>query len=205
VPSWGGAALAPIVDARRFDERKAFLTQTGEDMLKPAIGRGELIVFRMGRMKVLTEAYFILNESYKAWRIKPGHYTEESKIAALTCAAIMKILPFRPQTLNMAKTVGEYKCNEIYALNCAAVLLTTPIGSEEDFKQDFWLRLLDILSDVRCRTLDKFVADINGGKQGAMETYVGEIHRGDHLEINCLISIFELLCNRHKKALQPGP
>jgi hypothetical protein len=84
VPSWGGAALAPIDDARRrFEERKAFLTQTGEEMLKPAIGRGELIVFRIGRMKVLTEAYFILNESYKAWRIKPGHYTEESKIAAL--------------------------------------------------------------------------------------------------------------------------
>ncbi len=65
-------------------------------------------------MKVLTEAYFILSECYKAWRIKDGHLTEEPKIAALTCAAIIKIVPYRPQTLNMAKTVGEFKCNEIH-------------------------------------------------------------------------------------------
>lgn len=191
--------MAPIVDARRFDERRDFLTRIGEELLKPSVYRGELIVFRIGRMKALTEAYFILNESYKAWRIVPGHNTEESKIAALTCAAIMKIVPFRPQTLIMAKTVGEYKCNEIYALNCAAAIVGVSLGLDQDLKPDFWLRLLDILSDVKCHTLDGFVADINAGRQEPLESYVAEIDRRDHLEINTLITIFELLCGKHKK------
>lgn len=191
--------MAPIVDARRFEERREFLTRIGEEFLKPSIYRGELIVFRIGRMKALTEAYFILNESYKAWRIVAGHNTEEPKIAALTCAAIIKIVPFRPQTLNMAKTVGEFKCNEIYALNCAAAILGVSLGLDKDFKPDFWLRLLDILSDARCHTLDNFVADVNGGKQNSLESYVRDVDPRDHLEINSLITIFELLCDKHKK------
>jgi len=192
--------LAPLVDARRFSEREGFLTSIGEELLRPSVHRGDLIVFRIGRMSLLTEAYFILNECYKSWRIKPGHFTEEPKIAALTCAAIMKIVPFRPQTMNMARTVGEFKCNEIYALNCAAAFLAVPLAST-DFKDDFWLRLLDILSDVKCRTLDQFVADVNSGAKKDMSSYLGEIDPRDHLEINSLITIFELLSS--KQAAHP--
>jgi hypothetical protein len=188
--------VTPLVDVRRFGEREKFFTSMGEEILEPSIHRGDLIVFRIGRMRVLTEAYFILNECYKAWRIKPGHNTEEPKIAALTCAAIIKIVPFRPQTLNMAKTVGEFKCNEIYALHCASAFLRVPLGTSE-FKTDFWLRLLEILSDVKCNTLDDFVSDINAGAKKELDSYVRAIDPRDYLEINSLISIFELLCSKH--------
>jgi hypothetical protein len=191
--------LAAVVDVRRFSERQEFLTSIGEDLLKPSIQQGNLIVFRIGRMKVLTEAYFILNECYKAWRITPGHFTEDPKVAALTCAAIIKIVPYRPQTLNMAKTVGEFKCNEIYALNCASAILGIPLISDE-FKEDFWLRLLEILSDIKCRTLDAFVNDVSAGQQKDLAFYVRDIDPEDYLGINSLITIFELLCSKHKKS-----
>lgn len=187
--------MALIVDARRFDERQEFLTRIGQGLLKPSMGN--LVRFRLARMKTVTEAYFILNECYKAWRIAPGHFTEEPKIAAITCAAIQKIVPFVPQTPNMVTTVGEAKCNEIFALNCAAAIIGVPLG-DGGFKQDFWLRLLDILSDIECRTLDAFVTDINNQRQKPMEDYVRKLHRKDQLELNSLISIFEILCNKHR-------
>jgi hypothetical protein len=191
--------LASSEDARRLEERAAFLADIAEGLVKPSILSGDLIVLRLARIPYVARAYFILNESYKAWRIEDNHYTEHPKIAALTSMAIMTILPFRPMHPENVKTVGEARCNEIYALNCAAAILGVPIDPEGNVKQDFWLRLMDILNDTRSHTLDPFVFEVNNGKERPIAAYTHQIHAEDRLALNSLISIFEILCDKHKK------
>ena len=191
--------MGPNDDARRVKERADFLSEIAQGLVKPSILSGDLIVLRLGRVPVLARAYFILNECYKAWRIEEKHFTEYPKIAALTCMAIMKILPFRPMHPGSVKTVGEARCNEIFALNCAAAILGIPIDPDNDIKKDFWLRLMDVLNHTDCRTLDRFVFDVNNGKERELKDYVQNLHDQDKLPLNSLITIFEVLCDKHKK------
>lgn len=179
---------------RRFNERKQYLTELAERLVKPSILRGDMIVLRLGRMPHLTTAYFLLNDAYKARHMKPGHNTEIPKIAALTCVAIMKILPFRPQNLNNVKTDGELYCNELYALNCISGILGVPVEADGSLKQDFWRRLLKTLNSVECRTLDPFVFDLNNNRVKNYGAYALTFSDADENITNTLIAICELLC-----------
>ena len=41
---------------RRFGERKTYLTELAETVVKPSIMKGDLVVLRLGRMSFLTTA-----------------------------------------------------------------------------------------------------------------------------------------------------
>jgi hypothetical protein len=110
----------------------------------------------------------------------------------------MTFEPFRPLTPDNVVTVAEAKCNEIYALNCAAAILGVPIDPGVSVKRDFWLRLLDVLSEARCQTLEPLRVDINLQINRAAEDYYRTVHDIDKPAINSLISIFELLGDKFR-------
>ena len=96
----------------------------------------------------------------------------------------MTFEPFRPVYLDNTKTVAEAKCNEIYALNCAATVLGFPIDPGTNVKDDFWYRLLDVLSAAGCQTLEAFRIDTNYKIDNPLPSYVRPVHADDNLTIN---------------------
>lgn len=190
--------MAPCNDAARRLERIEFFKTIAGDLFESGVFSKDRIVLRAQRIPLLTTGYFILNDCYKAWRIERGHYTQEPKIAALKCLAIMTFEPFRPLHLDDTRTVAEAKCNEIFALNSAAAVLGFPIDPGSSVKTDFWYRLLDVLTAARCQTLEALRVDTNYSIENPLESYVRPVHEDDKPFINSLIAIFELLSGQHK-------
>jgi hypothetical protein len=63
-------------------------------------------------------------------------------------------------------------------------------------KRDFWLRLLDILSQADIESLEPYVVDIDMSCVRDLEEYTLVILNEDKLIINSLISIFELISDK---------
>lgn len=187
-------------DARRLKERTDFFLKIAEELFETGVFPNDLIVLRGKRIPLLATGYFILNDCYKAWRIEKGHFTQEPKIAALTSLAIMTFEPFRPVKPEAVASVAEAKCNEIFALNCAAAILGFPIEPDTNVKIDFWYRLLDVVTASRCQTLEPFRVDMNYQIRNELSSYVRPVHDDDKPGINSLITIFELLSDKHKKS-----
>ena len=148
------------------------------------------VFLRRSRIPLFTKAYFILNKSYKAWRINDGHNTQAPKVAALQCLAIATLQPFRPLDWKDAKTTEEARCNEIYALVCASAALNKHIIKN---KSNFYLRLLDVLSEAKSSTLESFILDVEMGIDKPVEDYDIPFHDEDKPITNSLITIFELM------------
>lgn len=189
-------------DAARLQERISFLQELALEALQNGILPDKKVVLRVHRIPLLVRGYFILNGCYKAWRIEPNHYTETPKIAALQTLAIMKFQPFRPIHPQNVTTVAEARCNEIFAINCAAAVLGVPVEPDVSIKRDFWLRLLDVLATTDCHTLEPYVIDTNQQIQRPDADYIGAIHNDDKQVINNLICLFELLCGSY---MRPRP
>jgi len=185
-------------DANRLERRIQFFQEIAEESFINGIFPEDIILLRRSRIPLVVRGYFILNQCYKNWRIKDQHWTEVPKIAALQSIAIMTFEPFRPLHLDNVTTVAEAKCNEMYAVHCAAAILGVPINPEISVKRDFWLRLLDVLTDARCQTLEPFRIDINLQISRPDSDYHRVIHDIDRPVINSLISIFELLSDKFK-------
>lgn len=167
---------------RRFGERKTYLTELAETLVKPSIMKGDLVVLRLGRMSFLTTAYFLLNDAYKAKHMKAGHNTEPPKVAALTCMAIMNTLPFRPQ-------------NPMHAY-CISRILGFAIEPDAKLKRDFYWRLLKILksAEMKSATLLPFVSDVNNGATGTYANHSLTFSDADEMMADTLIAMCELLC-----------
>lgn len=181
---------------RRFGERKTYLTELAETLVKPSIMKGDLVVLRLGRMSFLTTAYFLLNDAYKAKHMKAGHNTEPPKVAALTCMAIMNTLPFRPQNPMHVRTDGELYCNELYAAYCISRILGFAIEPDAKLKRDFYWRLLKILksAEMKSATLLPFVSDVNNGATGTYANHSLTFSDADEMMADTLIAMCELLC-----------
>jgi hypothetical protein len=184
--------------AARIAERATFLRDIANDLFAGGVFDEKKILLRGGRLPLLAQAYFILNECYKNWRIAPGHFTEIPKIAALQSLAILTLEPFRPIDNTNVVTVAEARCNEIFALAAAGAVLGFPINPDVSVKRDFWLRLLDILSSAQCQTLEPFRVDANMQLLLSMEHYYRTVNELDKPIINCLICIFELLSDKFR-------
>jgi hypothetical protein len=185
-------------EARLTSERISFFQQIADEAISSGVFPGDKVILRGKRIPLLSDAYFILNRCYKNWRIQRGHWTEVPKIAALQSLAIMTFEPFRPLTPYNVTTVAEARCNEMYALNCAAAILGVPIEPDVSVKRDFWLRLLDVLSEARCQTLELFRTDINYDIKRPRSDYYRTVLDVDKPTINSLICIFELLDDKFK-------
>lgn len=185
-------------EARLTAERITFFQQIADEAVSGGVFPEDKIILRGKRIPLMVDAYFILNSCYKSWRIQQGHNTEVPKIAALQSLAIMTFQPFRALTPHDVTSVAEARCNEMYALNCAAAILGVPIEPSVSVKRDFWLRLMDVLSEAQCHTLELFRTDVNYDIKRPRSDYYRTILDFDKPTINSLICIFELLGDKFK-------
>lgn len=176
-----------------ISERARLLADIAKGLLTDGILPDDRVVLREARIPYLARGYFLLNKAYKQWRISDGHYTELPKIAALQAATIIRFQPSRPLHVGEANSTGEARCNEIFACAYALAILECQFLPDTLEKRDFWLRLLDILSEADIETLEPYVADIDMKCVRPLEEYILAIHKNDKLVINSLISIFELI------------
>lgn len=147
-------------------------------------------------MPLLANAYFLLNQAYKAWRIEDDHNTERPKIASLLCLAIATFPPFRPIVATDVRTTAEARANEIFAVACACATLGVTFDLDDQHKVDFWLRLLDILSEYRSETLEPYLVDVNLEARRPLGSYELALHERDKSAINQLVTIFEVLSGK---------
>ena len=151
------------------------------------------IIFRENKVLPMVRGYFLLNKSYKDWRIHAKHNTEKPKIAALQSVVIRRFQPFLPVDPSNARSIAEARCNEIYALTYAMSILETSFVPDTPEKRDFWLRLLDIIADSSVVTLEPYFQDLKYQVERELNQYTVAIQPQDKLAINSLISIFELI------------
>jgi hypothetical protein len=177
-------------------ERESFFEELANDLIANEILPDKDIIFWSGRIPLLVRAYFIINESYKNWRMAEGHNTETPKIAALQCFAIKAISPFVPLRPQNVRTVAEARCNEIFALYAAAGILGVKIEDGKNIKSDLWIRFMDIISRVEAHSLEPLVVDVNMQIDRDDMEYVTDIDTSDRETLDVLITIFELLGNK---------
>ncbi len=168
------------------------------DIALTLVGDGVIsnsILVRTNRIKLATEGYFLLNHAYKKWRINDGHRTEPPKIAALTCMSLAVFQPMLPIDPSNAETVLEARCNEIYSLACAATFLGIPFKPNES---NFYLRVLDVLSETDCDTLEVYRVDKDMQNNRVLGSYDLSVLDRDKQSMNSLISLFEALAGAPK-------
>ena len=184
------------VPEAELQDRAKFLEEVASDLVNSGTLPEDRVVLRLGRVPILTAAYFLLNEAYKAWRIVDCHNTERPKIAALMCLATMTFPLFRPIMPSDAQSIAEARANEILALDCACAILGIIFDLNDPHQRDFWLRFLDVLSDCRSETLEPYVVDQNLEINRPLNTYQLAVHDADKPIINCLVSMFEVLSGK---------
>jgi hypothetical protein len=183
----------------RAGERADFLLEIALDLMNSGIIPDNAVILRKPRLKLASEAYYILSDAYKLERIKKGHYTEEPKMAALSMISIMQFQPFLPLDFNNVETRAVGFANETFSITVALAMIGKVLDQSKPSGRDFWLRLIDIASEVGCETLQPFIVDINLQiSDRARADYVTTIHPKDWLSINSLISIMELLSGKIK-------
>src|SRR5207244_2840981 len=74
---------------------------------------------------VLTQAYFMLSESYRTFRSDPEHLTNHAKIAAICCAAICAVQPLRHDKPDFRIAAVRY-ANPMFAMRCAESIIKHP-------------------------------------------------------------------------------
>jgi hypothetical protein len=177
----------------RIAQRAPILAEIADTLVSVGTIPLASVSYFKSRIPLMTRAYFILNETYKKWRIVEGHWTEEPKIAALQCMAIMSVPPFRPNNPNNVPSITEARCNEIYALACGTFVINRPLKNN---KSNFYYRMLDIISRSRSETLEPFVVDFSLRIENPVEHYIRDIHPADMPISDSLITIFEALSDR---------
>ena len=181
---------------KAISERASLLRDVARELLDSGTLPSDRVVLREPRIRLLTQGYFLLNKAYKNWRLPPGHSNEKIKIAALQAVTIARFQPFLPLDPTNAKSLGEARCNEIFALVYGLGMLECKLMLDSPAKTDLWLRVLDIIATAgTLETLDPFIADINERTLRPLEDYAFALNPNDELVINSLISIFELVAN----------
>jgi len=117
---------------------------------------------------VLASLYFIMNDSYKKWRLADGHFTNDYKKAGVTIAAIMAMRPFRPKDKDDRQ---GYFANQIFAMFCAVAILNKPISAAKSADRDQYYMWLDTL---RFPSTQGFLSNATAGADEFAET--AELH-----------------------------
>jgi hypothetical protein len=181
--------VAAIPSGDDIVARKKFLGDVANLLIKGGALADSEVVFLDNRMKLIAEAYFLLNEAYKTWRIEKNHNTQPPKIAALTCLAILELQPFLPKDPKNAKSIQQAYANEMFALACALAILGVPLKKTTDT----YLRLLDVLSECACETIQQYIVDRRANNDRELSTYKLRVNDKDKFAIDCLITVFEML------------
>jgi hypothetical protein len=183
-----------------ISDRAKLLLDHASELISDGIFPSDIVGIREHRFVNLAEGYFLLNHAYKSWRIKETHLTELPKIAALQCVVISRYQPFFPlvHPVNDAD-VFAIKPNEMFALSYALGILGVNFVPDTPVKEDFWLRLLDIISSSCAQTLEPYSMDKSHSIAQPLSYYeqkMTTVHADDKPAINTLISIFELMSKK---------
>lgn len=185
------------VSPETISERAELLKSFAQDLLNSGALPADKLVLRENRFQLLAEGYFLLNKSYKTWRIHNGHRTERPKIAALQACVISRLQPFLPKQHPIDQTdVALIKCNEIFAFAYGIGILEQKFEPNTPEKIDLFLRVLDIISASSAETIEAYIIDKKYGTGRTLASYeasIGAINERDKLGINSLICIFEFL------------
>jgi hypothetical protein len=125
------------------------------------------IVFNPLHALTLAEAYYLLSESYRSYRMETDHRTATPKIAALTCAAICAVNPLRPPKADFENLDVRY-ANPMFAMRCAISIVTHPyhLRAFEERR-----RILDELAITHFPCLDPYLADVACGQKKPLDDY----------------------------------
>ena len=111
------------ITEKAIARRAALLLDIARELLESGTLPAHRIILREPRIRLLTEGYFLLNKAYKDWRIPAGHSNEKIRIAALQALTITQFQPFVPVDPTDARDLTEARCNEIFALVYALVMM----------------------------------------------------------------------------------
>lgn len=145
------------------------------------------IVLRRDQIPFISPAYFILNGAFKQRRGLENTNTEPPKIAALTAAVIMSVLPFRATFPDDVRLAKSFVANQFFSFDIAARQLKSDFAALSPDMRDRAYRFLEAL-EVGC--LDAYFEDVRNGRQQA--AYTVDIEP-DLPKLESLILIFELL------------
>lgn len=95
----------------------------------------------------LAEAYFLVNEAYKAHRQYGDHKTQLPKIAAITSTVVATINPLRPAKPPAKATAVTTYANPLFALRLAASIIDFPFHTQP------WVRTMWFCDGIRTDTL----------------------------------------------------
>jgi hypothetical protein len=161
------------VDPGRIERRAQFYLEIGRAHGSTPLLRSAGVHFDEALALTLSEAYFLLSESYKTYRNHPGHLTAKPKIAAMHCAAVCAVNPFRPNDpsatpLQNYEVVEIRYANPMYAMRCAC----TPIEHPYHMRAfDERRRIYDELTITAFPCLDPFLADTRADRKKPLIQY----------------------------------
>jgi hypothetical protein len=155
------------VTRERIDRRAHFFLEMGNRHVGTTIIRNAGIKFNPATAVTLSEAYFLLSESYKAYRSEGDHRTANSKIAAITCAAVCAINPLRPPKADFEILEVRY-ANPMFAMRCAASIIEHPwhLRAFEERRRTY-----DELTATHFPCLDVFIRDVANAEKKELEYY----------------------------------
>lgn len=185
-------------DLLRQKERAEFLVEIARDLQASGVLPQNRLALREARVRLATHSYFALNDAYHRWRIEDGHNTQPPKIAALQCLCIMRIEPFGLVEPDNAQTISEARPNEIFALSVAAGILGFSVDDFSKEKLDQWLRILNLLSEVTCESIEPVIQDAAYEIKREIKEYNLVIFDVDKYKIDMLVTLFELLAENAK-------
>jgi hypothetical protein len=138
--------------------------------------------------RVLAEAYFLISDAYKDYRLFDGHRTDRAKIAALKTAAVLAVAPFAP--LDMLNTADPRTplANAIFGVACATSVLQVDkfMRLSVDARRRF---LFSINQYSRYQCLDSYLSDPFAPEDERLKLV--ELSRTDLFKVEMLTSLYE--------------
>lgn len=178
---------------KKAKERVRLFEDAAKDLTNPDYGLipNDSVILRRPHLEFAANGYYILNKLFKKTKIKNGHNTEKTKIAALSALTIMTFQPFEPVLLDYVSNTNVMLANETLAMSVALGVLERDLYP---VKGELQQRLLDIFTSINLKTLEPYISDIeNGCIPECLDNYDFEIHEDDWFQINAVIAIMEFL------------
>lgn len=155
------------VSQERIERRAQFLRKMGQRHISTPLLQSVGMKFDDAAALTLSEAYYLLSESYKSYRNEPDHRTANPKIAAMTCAAICAINPLRPPAADFGIVEIRF-ANPMLAMRCATTIIQHPYHMRAF---DERRRIYDELAITHFPCLDPYISDVKAGNKKPLENY----------------------------------
>lgn len=139
---------------------------------------------------VAAEAYFLVNEAYKARRQNAGHKTLPTKIAAITALVIATLNPLRPKGEPVTATPTSIYANPLFALRLGCNIVQHALHLQG------WMRMqwfCDHLRNDALSGLDGYIEAVRNGGRAVGEPFDIELSLLDLSRIEGRVAFFDVL------------